>query len=303
MIHDGGTGSRPFGGGPRNPWRGNPKVDDWRPDGGPSWKTRTYDIIFLHDTPAGKTFDVALIAAILISVAVVMLDSVESVAGSNRTAFRVAEWIFTILFSIEYVLRILTVRKASKYALSFFGIIDLLAVLPTYLSLLLPGGQYLIVIRILRVLRVFRVLKLAQYVGEARTLGAALRASRYKITVFLFAVLSIVIVVGSMMFLIEGPEAGFTSIPKGVYWAIVTLTTVGYGDIHPVTAIGQLLASLVMIMGYGIIAVPTGIVTVELAQQARQRNSLSTCPGCGRADHEEDAGFCRGCGTKLTAKG
>ena len=285
--------------GPRDPWRGNPKVDDWRPVGGPSWKARIYDVIFLHDTPAGKTFDVALIAVILISVAIVMLDSVESIVGSNRTAFRVAEWIFTVLFSMEYVLRLLTVRKASKYALSFFGVIDLLAVLPTYLSLLLPGGQYLIVIRILRVLRVFRVLKLAQYVGEARILGAALRASRYKITVFLFTVLTIVIVVGSMMFLIEGSEAGFTSIPKGVYWAIVTLTTVGYGDIHPLTPIGQFLASLVMIMGYGIIAVPTGIVTVELANQARQRFSALTCPGCGRENHEEDAAFCSGCGEKL----
>jgi voltage-gated potassium channel len=280
-------------------WKGNPKADSWRPGDEPRWKARVYEIIFLHDTPAGKAFDVALIAAILISVAVVMLDSVGSIAASNRTGFRVAEWVFTILFSIEYVLRLSTVRKGSDYALSFFGVVDLLAVLPTYLSLLLPGGQYLIVIRILRVLRVFRVLKLAQYVGEARILGAALRASRYKIIVFLFTVLTIVIVVGSMMFLIEGSEAGFTSIPRGVYWAIVTLTTVGYGDIHPITPIGQLVASLVMIMGYGIIAVPTGIVTVELAQQARKMESGLACPSCGREDHERDAAHCKGCGAQL----
>jgi voltage-gated potassium channel len=284
----------------RESWRRSPKADSWRPPDEPRWKVRVYDIIFLADTPAGKTFDVALIAAILISVAVVMVDSVEAIAASHRTAFRVTEWIFTILFSIEYVLRLITVRKASKYALSFFGIVDLLAVLPTYLSLLLPGGQYLIVIRILRVLRVFRVLKLAQYVGEARTLGAALRASRYKITVFLFTVLTIVVVVGSMMFLIEGPASGFSSIPRGVYWAIVTLTTVGYGDIHPVTPIGQTLASLVMIMGYGIIAVPTGIVTVELAHQAQRKAGGLRCPSCESHYHDGDARFCKACGSELT---
>jgi voltage-gated potassium channel len=211
----------------------------------------------------------------------------------------VAEWLFTILFSIEYVLRLLTVRRASKYALSFFGIVDLLAVLPTYLSLFMPGGHYFIVIRILRVLRVFRVLKLAQYVGEARTLGDALRASRYKITVFLFTVFTIVVVVGSVMFLIEGPEEPFTSIPKGVYWAVVTLTTVGYGDLHPVTPVGQFLAAFVMIMGYGIIAVPTGIVTVELAHQARQPGSRLRCHSCGFGGHDGDARHCKVCGTRL----
>lgn len=279
--------------------RRHSKTDSWRPPEHPPWRARSYDIIFLHDTPAGKTFDVALIAAIIMSVAVVMLDSVEPVAGTHRSAFRVAEWIFTSLFTLEYILRLLTVRKASSYAKSFFGVIDLLAVLPTYLSLLLPGGQYLVVIRILRVLRVFRVLKLAQYVGEARTLGAALRASRYKITVFLFTVLTIVVVVGSMMFVIEGPEAGFTSIPRGVYWAIVTLTTVGYGDIHPLTPHGQFLASLVMIMGYGIIAVPTGIVTVELAHQSQRTLSHLRCPSCASEDHDGDAHHCKACGAKL----
>jgi voltage-gated potassium channel len=284
-------------------WRANPKADSWRPDGGPSWRTRTYDIIFLADTPAGKTFDVLLIAAIVVSVVIVMLESVAAVSASYRVPFRTAEWVFTFLFTIEYILRLLTVRQASKYALSFFGIVDLMAILPSYLSLLVPGGQALIVIRILRVLRVFRVLKLAQYVGEARTLGAALRASRYKITVFLFTVLTIVVVVGSMMFLIEGPESGFTSIPKGVYWAIVTLTTVGYGDISPHTPIGQCLASLVMIMGYGIIAVPTGIVTAELAHQAHRTGSSLRCSSCGSLDHGAEARYCGRCGSTLESPG
>jgi len=284
-------------------WRPNPKADSWRPEGGPDWRTKTYDVIFLADTPGGKTFDVLLIAAIVVSVVVVMLDSVGPVSATYGTWFRVAEWVFTVLFSIEYVLRLLTVRRATSYALSFFGIVDLLAILPSYLSLLVPGGQALIVIRILRVLRVFRVLKLAQYVGEALTLGAAIRASRYKITVFLFAVLTIVVVVGSMMFLIEGPESGFTSIPKGVYWAIVTLTTVGYGDISPHTPIGQFLASLVMIMGYGIIAVPTGIVTAELTYRAHRITSSLRCTSCGSQDHGADARYCRKCGSMLESPG
>jgi len=236
--------------------------------------------------------------AILASVGVVMLDSVSAL-GTYHPRFLLAEWIFTLLFTAEYALRLVSVHRPSAYALSFFGVVDLLAVLPTYLSLFVPGGQYLIVIRILRVLRVFRVLKLAQYVGEARTLGLALRASRYKLTVFLFTVLSIVVVVGSLMFLIEGPRHGFTSIPRGVYWAIVTLTTVGYGDIAPVTPVGQTMAALVMIMGYGIIAVPTGIVTVELAHQAQQQPSSLSCIGCGEERHEKDAAFCRKCGASL----
>ena len=273
--------------------------EDWRPPQDPRWRSLLYDIIFLHDTPAGKAFDVALIAAILISVVVVMLDSVRSVAEDFGGPLRWAEWSFTVLFSIEYLVRLIAVRKSSDYALSFYGIVDLLAVLPTYLSLLFPGGQYLIVIRILRVLRVFRVLKLAQYVGEARTLGSALRASRYKITGFLFTVLTVVMVVGSLMFLIEGAESGFDSIPRSVYWAIVTLTTVGYGNIAPATALGQTLAALLMIMGYGIIAVPTGIVTVELAHQARMSDGPVGCASCGTVKHEADARFCRRCGAAL----
>jgi voltage-gated potassium channel len=273
--------------------------EDWRPPQDPRWRSLLYDIIFLHDTPAGKAFDVALIAAILISVIIVMLDSVRSVAEDFGGTLRMAEWFFTILFSIEYLVRLIAVRKSWDYASSFFGVVDLLAVIPTYLSLLLPGGQYLIVIRILRVLRVFRVLKLAQYVGEARTLGAAIKASRYKITVFLFTVLTVVMVVGSLMFLIEGTESGFDSIPRSVYWAIVTLTTVGYGNIAPATAVGQTLAALLMIMGYGIIAVPTGIVTVELAHRARMSDGESGCSFCGALEHQADALFCRRCGSRL----
>jgi voltage-gated potassium channel len=262
------------------------------------WRARTFEVIFGHETVAGKSFDVVLIVAILASVGVVMLDSVAALQAYHPL-FLGAEWVFTLLFTAEYVLRLVSVRKPSGYALSFFGVVDLLAVLPTYLSLLFPGGQYLIVIRILRVLRVFRVLKLARYVGEARTLGLALRASRYKITVFLFTVLTIVVVVGSMMFLIEGPDHGFTSIPRGVYWAIVTLTTVGYGDIAPETPVGQAMAAVVMIMGYGIIAVPTGIVTVELATQVRKGPTGRTCDFCGARDHAPDARFCRRCGSNL----
>lgn len=274
-------------------------ADSQHPADQASWRARTYELIFLADTPAGKLFDVTLILAIILSVAVVMLDSVEAISLSHRRTFRIAEWFFTLLFSVEYVLRLSTVRRPLGYALSFFGIVDLLAVLPTYLGLLITGGQYFIVIRLLRVLRVFRVLKLAQYVGEARTLGAALKASRYKITVFLFTVITIVVVVGALMFLLEGPEAGFTSIPRGVYWAIVTLTTVGYGDIAPLSPVGQALAAVVMILGYGIIAVPTGIVTVELAHQAQKTDSSRHCGACGRGTHDGDARFCKECGEKL----
>jgi voltage-gated potassium channel len=273
-----------------------------RPDPEPPWRSRSYEVIFEHDTKAGKTFDVLLIVAIMVSVGVVILDSVSAIAQPLHQAFFWAEWIFTILFTGEYILRLASVRRPAGYAFSFFGVVDFLAILPTYLSLLLPGGQYFSVIRILRVLRVFRVLKLARYVGEARTLGLALKAARYKITVFLITVLTVVIVVGSVMFLVEGPEHGFTSIPKGVYWAIVTLTTVGYGDIAPATVAGRTLAALVMILGYGIIAVPTGIVTVELAQQARRLASRH-CSACEAGEEDPEARFCRRCGEPFGLEG
>ena len=277
--------------------------------GGPagSRRARTYLVIFEHATPLGKTFDVALILTILASVAAVMLESVQSVRAEYGTELVVLEWIFTLLFTVEYAARLWSVDSPRRYALSFFGLVDLFAVLPTYLSLVAPGGQVLIVIRILRVLRVFRVLKLAQYVGEAAVLRSALRASRFKIAVFLISVVCIVVVVGSLMYLIEGPDAGFTSIPRGVYWGIVTLTTVGYGDIAPLTSAGQTLAAVVMILGYGIIAVPTGIWTVELAQQARQSPGPAeakggrVCGHCGRIEADPEAAYCRYCGGSLQA--
>lgn len=265
-------------------------------------RKRTFVVIFGHETPAGRAFDVGLIAAILLSVAAIMLESVPGIRATHGPLLRGIEWFFTLLFTVEYGVRLWCVRKSSLYARSFFGIVDLLAVLPTWLSLALPGGQALAVVRILRVIRVFRILKLVQYMGEARHLAEALRASRYKITVFLISVLSLVVVVGAVMFLIEGEAAGFTSIPVGVYWAVVTLTTVGFGDVTPQTPWGQFLASVVMIMGYGIIAVPTGIVTAELAGASilrRQRGEAAGCPECGRTGHDEDAAYCKSCGARL----
>ncbi len=263
-----------------------------------SFRQRLRIIIFEADTPAGKAFDVALIAVILLSVVVVMLDSVNRFHMRLDALFTLLEWIFTILFTIEYLARLYCVERPLKYATSFFGVVDLLAILPTYVSLIFPGSHYLAVIRVLRVLRIFRVLKLVQYLGEARLLMQALRASRRKITVFLFTVLTLVVILGSMMYIIEGEENGFTSIPRSIYWAIVTLTTVGYGDISPRTPLGQALSSLVMILGYSIIAVPTGIVTVEVARADKQTRK---CPGCGASGHDADARYCKYCGTQLDA--
>jgi voltage-gated potassium channel len=240
----------------------------------------------------------------------VRLDSVEKYALRHGPALRRAEWIFTIMFTIEYLLRLYSAPSARKYATSFYGVIDLLAVLPSYLALFFPGGRYLMSIRILRILRVFRVLKLAQFVGGERVIIDALKASRHKIAVFLITVLTVVVVVGSILYVVEGAEAGFTSIPRSVYWAIVTLTTVGYGDIAPQTPIGQMFASLIMILGYGMIAVPTGIVTVAMASASRSKEMASasrskaaprTCAGCGQRRHDPDAEFCKSCGRELRA--
>ncbi len=264
-----------------------------------NWRDRTHEIIFEADTPLGKAFDLILISTIVSSVLVVMLESIAGVRGEYGNVLSAAEWGFTILFTIEYVLRLVCLRKPIRYAFSFFGIVDLLAVIPTYLSLLVPGTQYLLVIRLLRILRVFRVLKLAQFVSEASELARALRSSSRKITVFLFAVVTLVVILGSMMYLVEGEENGFTSIPKSVYWAIVTLTTVGYGDISPQTALGQTLASIVMILGYAILAVPTGIVSVELARMERRPVSTQCCRSCGAEGHAHDAVFCKICGERL----
>lgn len=259
---------------------------------------RIYRVIFEADTPAGRGFDILLILAIVGSVVAVMLDSVPRVRRAIGGLLSTAEWVFTILFSVEYVLRLYASPRRFRYARSFFGIIDLLALAPTYLSILLPGGHYLLVVRVLRVLRVFRVLKLAKYVAEGELIMAALKASGRKIAVFLFAVLSIVVVVGSMIYLIEGDESGFVSIPLSVYWAIVTLTTVGYGDISPQTPLGQTLAALIMIMGYGLIAVPTGLVSMEISL-ALSRHQKRLCPACGTSESDPDAKFCRRCSASL----
>ena len=268
-------------------------------DGQSRWRFKLHEIIFEADTPAGKWFDVLLILSILVSVVMVMLDSVSAIQETHGRLLLVGEWFFTILFTIEYVLRLISVGRPMAYATSFFGVVDLLAILPTYLSIFIPGAQYLLVIRILRVLRIFRILKLVQYLGEVRLLTQALRASRRKITVFLFVVLTMVTIFGSLIYLIEDPKDGFTSIPKSIYWAVVTLTTVGYGDISPQTNLGQLISALIMITGYAIIAVPTGIVTVELSQAFKRQISTQACLECSAEGHDTDAKFCKYCGSRL----
>ncbi len=264
------------------------------------WRIRLHEVIFEADTPAGKTFDVLLLILILVSIAATALESVKSIAAQWGPLLRGVEWFVTLLFTAEYLFRLLSVRKPLRYATSFFGIVDLLAVIPTYLSLLITGSQSLIVIRGLRLLRVFRVLKLAEFVGEAQLLLRAMRASSRKIIVFLAAVSTLVMIVGAIMYLVEGEANGFTSLPRSVYWAIVTMTTVGYGDISPQTVVGQAIASVVMIIGYGIIAVPTGIVTAELAGAVRQaRVTVHACTSCGSTGHAHDASFCKDCGAQL----
>jgi voltage-gated potassium channel len=270
-------------------------------EGGPhsGWRARIHTVIFEADTRAGKAFDVALMVTIGLSVLAVLLESVVSLRVRYGGWLRAAEWTFTILFTLEYALRLLCVSRPLRYARSFFGLVDLLAIVPTYLSALLPGAQALAVIRALRILRVFRVLKLATYVSEGEELMRALQASRRKIAVFLFTVGSLVVIFGAIMYLVEGPETGFTSIPIGIYWAIVTLTTVGYGDISPQTPLGQAIASCIMVLGYGIIAVPTGIVTAELARGAVGPVSTQACPACGIQGHSSTAAFCMRCGAHL----
>jgi len=263
-------------------------------------KHRIHEIIFEADTPTGRLFDIILMVAIILSVIIVILDSVPSMTVKYGFYFHTIEWILTILFTIEYALRIYTVNKPAKYIFSFYGIIDLLAILPTYLSLFLVGSHYLMIIRILRLMRVFRVLKLARYVRAAKSLSIALRSSREKIIVFLEVVITIVVIVGSVMYLVEGPENGFTSIPVSIYWAIVTITTVGYGDIAPHTIFGQAIASLLMIVGYSIIAVPTGIISGEIVRSSRRnKQSTQVCQNCLYGDHDQDAKYCKQCGEEL----
>jgi voltage-gated potassium channel len=263
------------------------------------WREKLHEIIFEADTPVGKLFDELLIVTIILSVIVVMLDSIDWIRDDYEGLLYYLEWVFTIIFSIEYVLRLICVRRPLKYATSFFGMVDLLTVIPTYLDLVFPGTRFLLVIRILRVLRIFRILKLAKYIGEANSLVKALRASSRKTMVFLFAVTTIVIILGSIMYMIEGEDHGFTSIPFSIYWAIVTLTTVGYGDVAPQTSLGQAVSIVVMMIGYSIIAVPAGIVSVELSQVFTRGISTQACRYCSAEGHDEDAIHCKFCGEKL----
>ena len=262
-------------------------------------RARLHEVIFEADTRAGKLFDLLLIWSILISVAAVMLDSVRTVRADHGQFLTSVEWLFTILFSIEYLLRLSCIGRPVRYATSFFGVVDLLAIVPTYLSVLLPGSQYLLVIRILRVLRIFRVLKLVQFSHEANAMSRALRASSRRMIIFFATVLSLVVIFGSVMYLIEGEEHGFTSIPRSIYWAIVTMTTVGYGDISPATPIGQAVASIVMVLGFAIIAVPTGIVASEMSRTEIRDFTTQSCPHCSSEGHEGGAKFCKDCGARL----
>jgi voltage-gated potassium channel len=263
------------------------------------WRGRWFHIIFGHDDAPGRLFDLVLIVAILSSIIVTMLDTVSDLHLRFAHIFYVLEWVFTVTFTIEYVMRLLVVARPRRYALSFFGVVDLLAVLPTYLSLFFVGSQYLLVIRAVRILRIFRVLKMTRYVGEADMLWATLVRSRRKIFVFISTILTLVLIFGAMMYLVEGPENGFTSIPRAMYWAVVTMTTVGFGDITPHTTLGQILTSLIMLVGYSIIAVPTGIFAAELAAGIRDARQHVACDSCHLKGHQTDARYCRGCGEPL----
>lgn len=268
-----------------------------------NWKAKLHEIIYEAETPSGKLFDVLLLIAILASIVLVMLESVESFDKNYHEFLNIAEWVITILFTIEYIARIISVKKPSKYIFSFYGIIDLLSTIPKYLSLFLFGTHHLVALRALRLLRIFRILKLTRYIGESTNFVRALKTSRAKIAVFLSFVIILCIILGTVMYLVEGDEgSGFTSIPRSVYWAIVTLTTVGYGDIAPHTPLGQLIASVIMIMGYGIIAVPTGIVSSEMSKIEKKNiihPNTKACQNCATEFHRDDAEFCHHCGHKL----
>lgn len=267
---------------------------------GKSWQQKLHETIYEANTLAGKAFDVSLLVLILFSITIVMLDSVPIYHAAYGPQFYIIEWALTIVFTIEYILRIVAISKPVKYVFSFLGLIDLLAIIPTFLSLIVAGSQTLLVVRALRLLRIFRIFKLQHYLSEMRFLSAALGNSLRKISIFLLIVITAVVIMGSIMYLVEDAENGFTSIPQCIYWAIVTITTVGYGDVSPATPLGKFIASLIMLLGYGIIAVPTGILTTEMALVAKNRKEKhDVCPGCGKEGHDEDAGFCKLCGTKL----
>ena len=270
-----------------------------KPDGG--WRRRVYTIIFEADTSAGKHFDVFLVAAILLSIAVVMIDSVPSVQLAIGRQLNLVEWGFTLLFSLEYIARLACVRRPLRYATSFFGVIDLLSILPTYFSLFMPEVSAFLDIRILRLLRIFRIFKLTLYEAEYVRLGQALRASGRKILIFLSVVMMAVLILGTVMYVVEGPERGFTSIPMSMYWATVTMTTVGYGDLVPQTGLGRFIASFMMLLGWGVLAVPTGIVTAEMTSQRinQKMTTTRTCPSCLSEGHEPEAKFCKDCGETL----
>jgi voltage-gated potassium channel len=272
-------------------------------------RARLYEIIFEADTHAGRRFDIALVVAILLSILVVVLDSVPGIGARYGAIMNGLEWAFTLLFTLEYVARLVCVRRPLRYATSFFGIIDLLSVLPTYFSLLVPGSELLLDIRILRLLRVFRIFKLTLYIEEYTRLGEALAASRRKIMVFLSVVLMAILILGTVMYVVEGPQHGYTSIPVAMYWATVTMTTVGYGDITPHTSLGKMIASFMMLLGWGILAVPTGIVSAEMTSQnmtrraqerAAARAAARACRACGSEGHESQSQFCKDCGAALT---
>lgn len=266
------------------------------------WKSKVHEVIYEADTPAGKLFDVILLILILASILLVMLESVNEFAAKHATLLNTSEWIITGLFTVEYFARIISIRQPKKYIFSFYGIIDFLSTIPMYLSFFIVGSQSLIALRALRLMRIFRVLKLARYIGESNNIMRALNASKIKIGVFIMFILILCTILGSIMYLVESEQgSGFTSIPRSIYWAIVTLTTVGYGDIAPLTALGQAIASIIMILGYGIIAVPTGIVTAELATMDKGNVHLNTqsCPNCSAEGHRNNAEFCYKCGENL----
>ena len=267
-----------------------------------NWRVKLHEIIYEADTFAGKLFDITLLMVILFSILLVMLESVEKIGTKYTSVLNVLEWIITVLFTLEYIARIVAVKKPKTYLLSFYGIIDLLSTIPKYISLFVVGTHSLIALRALRLLRVFRILKLSRFIGESANFGRALKRSRAKISVFISFVIVLCIILGTVMYLVEGAqESGFTSIPRSVYWAVVTLTTVGYGDIAPVTALGQFIASLIMILGYGIIAIPTGIITSEMTKTEKKLipNNTQNCPNCSNAYHQDKAEYCHNCGHKL----
>jgi len=266
-----------------------------------AWRHKLHEIIYEADTPAGKFFDIAILVVIVISIALVMLESVGHLNLKYYWHFYIAEWIITIIFTIEYILRIISIKKPKHYIFSFYGIVDLLSTIPTYIAFAFGGHNLLFAVRALRLLRVFRILKVTRYIGESNRLKNALKSSGPKITVFLFAVLIICIIMGTLMHLVEGEAGGFDNIPLSIYWSIVTLTTVGFGDIHPITPLGRLIASFIMIIGYGIIAVPTGIVSSEFTKKQKDNipNNTQACPHCNETKHLDDAEFCHNCGKKL----